>query len=93
MKLKYIVMDKADNCATAIADIEKGEDIDYNGVTLKIKQAVALGHKFALKEIKKGDLVKKYGQIIGIATEHINKGEWIHTHNIMSHYLKEALNR
>ena len=93
MKSKYIVMDRDDNCATAIVDIEKDEEIDYYGEKLKIKQVVALGHKFALKEIKRGDSVKKYGQIIGVATEHINKGEWIHTHNIISHYLKEVLNK
>ncbi|TFG19808.1 MAG: altronate hydrolase [Promethearchaeota archaeon] len=86
-------MDKADNCATAIDDIDKGEEIDYSSEKLKIKQPIALGHKFALIDIKVGNYIKKYGQIIGVATENINKGEWIHTHNIISHYLKEVLNQ
>ena len=92
MKSKYIVMDKTDNCATALVAIEKGEEVEYGDEKFRIKQEVALGHKFALNNIKVGDLVKKYGQIIGIATNNIQKGEWIHTHNIMSHYLKEVLN-
>lgn len=93
MKLKYIVMDKADNCATVLEDIEKGEEIEYNNEKFKIKQNIALGHKFALMDIKAENYIKKYGQIIGIATENIRKGEWIHTHNIISHYLKEVLNQ
>ena len=91
MKPKYIVMDKTDNCATALEDIEKGKEIEYNDEKFKLKQDVTLGHKFALMDIKAGNYIKKYGQIIGIATETIHKGEWIHTHNIISHYLKEVL--
>ena len=53
---------------------------------------IALGHKFALDDIKEGDYVIKYGQKIGIATSNILQGEWIHTHNIISSYLKEVLN-
>jgi altronate dehydratase len=50
-----------------------------------------LGHKIALTDIKKGGLVKKYGQAIGFATEDIKKGDWIHIHNLTSKYLKEVL--
>jgi len=86
-------MNKIDNCATALEGIEKGEEIDYSDIKIKIKQEIPLGHKFALIDIKKGSEIRKYGQIIGIATQIIFKGEWIHTHNIISHYLKEVLNQ
>ena len=33
--------------------------------------------------------IKKYGEIIGVATNDINMGDWIHTHNIKSYYLEE----
>ena len=92
MKNKYIVMNKDDNCATALLDINKDEVIEYDNMNIKIIHSITLGHKFALIDIKAGDLVKKYGQTIGIATEDIQKGDWIHTHNIMSQYLKEVLN-
>jgi altronate dehydratase len=91
MKPKYIVMNKTDNCATALEDIKKGEEIEYSSNKFKIKQAIPLGHKFALIDIRSGNEIRKYGQIIGIATQNIYKGEWIHTHNIISHYLKEVL--
>ena len=56
---------------------------------IKILQNIPLGHKFALLDIKKGAYIKKYGEIIGVATSDINMGDWIHTHNIKSYYLEE----
>ena len=92
MKTKYIVMNEIDNCATALVDINKDEEFHISGNNITINEKIPLGHKFALSDIKAGELVKKYGQTIGIATEDIQKGDWIHTHNIMSQYLKEVLN-
>ena len=40
------------------------------------------GHKYAVRPIKKGDKVIKYGQVIGIATEDIGVGEHVHSHNM-----------
>ncbi|MHA2288698.1 MAG: SAF domain-containing protein [Promethearchaeota archaeon] len=35
----------------------------------------------------------KYGESIGIATKNINRGDWIHTHNLTSQYLIEVLKK
>jgi len=86
-----IIMDPDDNCVTALEDISKGSQIQIRESSIIISQNISLGHKIALEDIKKGDLVKKYGQVIGIATEDIKKGDWIHTHNLTSQYLKEVL--
>ena len=40
------------------------------------------GHKIAYKKIKKGEDVIKYGYPIGYATEDIEKGEGVHSHNM-----------
>lgn len=40
------------------------------------------GHKYALKDINKGENIIKYGSPIGYATTDIKKGEHIHTHNM-----------
>ena len=87
----FIIMNLDDNCVTALGDISKGSQIQIKESSIIIKQNISLGHKIALEDIKKGDLVKKYGHPIGIATENINKGDWIHTHNLTSQYLKEVL--
>ncbi len=89
MKKNYIIMHSDDNCATSLEDISKDAEIKINGgLNIKINQKIPFGHKFALKTINKGELIRKYGQIIGIATEDIKIGDWIHTHNIKSHYLE-----
>ncbi len=40
------------------------------------------GHKYAIRDIVKGEQIIKYGQPIGHATENINAGEHVHTHNV-----------
>ena len=93
MKKRFIVMNSEDNCATSLEDILKDEEIEIKeGKNMKINHNIPLGHKFALNDIKSGELVKKYGQIIGIVIEDIKKGDWIHTHNIKSHYLERVAN-
>ena len=39
------------------------------------------GHKYALRDIKEGENIIKYGNPIGHATCDIKKGEHVHTHN------------
>ena len=58
---------------------------DNVGVTLAGKGDIPAGHKFALRDIKKGEYIIKYGEIIGRATKDVKKGEWVHTHNVKSH--------
>lgn len=58
---------------------------DNVGVSLAGTEDIPSGHKFALKDIKKGEYVIKYGEIIGKASADIKKGEWVHTHNVKSH--------
>ena len=40
------------------------------------------GHKYALRDIKCGENIIKYGNPIGHATADIKKGEHVHTHNV-----------
>ena len=47
-----------------------------------VKVSLTDGHKYAVKEIKKGEQVIKYGFPIGIATENIRAGEKVHVHNL-----------
>jgi altronate hydrolase len=39
------------------------------------------GHKVAIRAHATGEPIRRYGQIIGFATEAISPGEWVHTHN------------
>lgn len=48
------------------------------------------GHKYADRDIKKGENIIKYGFPIGHATEDIKKDEHVHTHNVKTN-LKDNL--
>ena len=39
------------------------------------------GHKVAIRQHAKGEPIRRYGQIIGFATDAIEPGAWVHTHN------------
>lgn len=59
---------------------------DNVGINLDTNNTlVPYGHKVALKDLKQGEYVIKYGHIIGKATCDIKKGEWVHSHNLASH--------
>lgn len=63
---------------------------DNVGVSLDGDVTVPAGHKYALRDIREGEAIIKYGEIIGRATKNISKGEWVHTHNLKSHLDEET---
>lgn len=82
-----IVLNERDNVATALCEIRSGERISVrNGEEREIEviQDIPFGHKFAIREIQKGEHIIKYGEIIGRALADIRKGEHVHVHNIES---------
>jgi altronate hydrolase len=70
-----------DNVAVAVDPLEAGYTFVLDGHR-EAGTAVPAGHKIALAPIAEGDVVVKYGFPIGRATARIEKGEWIHSHNL-----------
>ena len=73
-----IRLDPADNVVTATRTLEAGTAVD-DVVTTAI---IPRNHKLASREIKAGEAVRKYAQVIGYATEVIVAGGHVHTHNV-----------
>ena len=79
-----------DNVATIFANgITDGTIIEVrdkkgNSENVKVIGDVPYGHKIALKDIKKDEIITKYGEEIGIATADIKVGEYVHVHNLDS---------
>jgi altronate hydrolase len=71
-----------DNTAVAAKPLAAGLEIQHNGHTLKLSKHIGLGHKVALCDIKKGEAIYKYGQIIGFAKAEIAAGSHVHVHNV-----------
>lgn len=81
---KILKIEDKDNVATCLQAIKKGDVIEVNGENITVNEDIGRFHKIAIKDLKKGDLVYKYGQIIGDMTQDAKKGDFIHTHNVES---------
>ena len=68
-----------DNVIVARVEILPGTHIHEENIKTIVH--IPRGHKIATSLISKGDVVRKYNQIIGFATENINEGDHVHTHN------------
>ena len=82
-----IVLNKSDTVAVVLVDVEKGTDIRLFGAvtgTVTAAEPIEFGHKVALTNHQKSDGIRKYGEIIGNASRNIEKGSWVHIHNLES---------
>lgn len=75
-----ILLNPCDDVAVARQKIGRGDSIGQ-GAILAL-QPIPRGHKVAIRAIPAGTEVRKFGQVIGIATQPIGAGEHIHTHNL-----------
>ncbi|MDR6103718.1 galactarate dehydratase [Agrobacterium larrymoorei] len=75
-----ILLNTKDNVAVARRPIPKEADIGRGD--LKALDLIGRGHKVALKPIRSGEEVIKYGQVIGVATQDIEAGRHVHLHNL-----------
>ena len=91
MELKLALkVDDQDNVATIFANgITDGTQVEVrdkkgNSEIITVHGDVPYGHKIAVRDIRKGELIIKYGEEIGIATHDIRRGEYVHIHNLDS---------
>src|SRR4051794_1781812 len=80
-----------DNVATMLDDAAAGTTVSVLGADLEDQiltaaEAISLGHKVALRDLAKGDAVFKFGVQIGHATRPIQRGQWVHLHNLASDF-------
>ena len=76
-----------DNIAVATRELAVGSTVDIDGTAIELKSRVDVGHKFAVRPIRSGERILKYGAPIGSATTDIAAGEYIHIHNLRSDYM------
>ena len=81
--IKAIIINSKDNVATASKTLKKNQKYDLHGNVIMVKGDINPGFKIALENIKKGNLVIKYGEIIGKAIKNIEEGELVHSHNLV----------
>jgi altronate hydrolase len=71
-----------DDVAVALRDLAAGERVEVEGIATDLADAIPRGHKFALRSRLAGEPIRKYGQVIGLATVSIARGAHVHTHNL-----------
>jgi altronate hydrolase len=80
-KPNSMIINEKDSVAVAFRQIEAGENLDACE-NIKIDEDIPMAHKIAVKQIDNGEAVFKYGHPIGVATEKILPGGWVHIHNL-----------
>jgi len=83
------VISSDDNVANLVGSGKEGQMVtcvveDQLETTVRLTESIPANHKFALRDISKGDLIIKYGQPIGTASRDIGKGQHVHVHNVES---------
>lgn len=81
---KILKIDDKDNVVTCLVPIKKGDLITVDGEQMEVNDNIKRYHKIAIKDLNQGDVVYKYGQIIGTMTQNAKKGDYIHVHNLES---------
>lgn len=86
-----ILIETEDNVVTTLEDVKKGKKVMAIGLNIEViaKEDIKSGHKIAIKNLNKGDIVVKYGKKVGIVLTNILEGELVHIHNIRSDRGKE----
>jgi altronate hydrolase len=77
-----VLLAPGDDVAIAKEMLAPGTLLVTAGVQVRVLQAVPPGHKVALRSVPDGAPIHRYGQIIGFASEAIEAGAHVHSHNL-----------
>ena len=80
----YVHASEKDNLVTCVRELKAGEHVLVDGREIEVKEDIPKFHKLAVAEIRRGEAVYKYGEVMGVASRDIHVGEWAHIHNIDS---------
>jgi altronate dehydratase small subunit len=89
-----LVIHPEDDVAVVLRDVRCGESLRVRRagslVGVAARHDIPLGHKVALRLLRKGDAVRKYGECIGVTTVDIEPGSHVHVHNMTSRRARTA---
>jgi (2R)-sulfolactate sulfo-lyase subunit alpha len=89
MMIDFVVHDEGDSVGVIVVEgVKSGDELtgwvmdQDTDITFKAASDIPIGHKLAIKPLKAGDTVIKYGTDIGKVVSDIGLGEHAHVHNI-----------
>jgi len=87
--IHFVVHEDGDSVGTVVVEgVKKGAKLSGwimeqdKMMSLSTRSEIPIGHKVALKDLKKDDTVIKYGVDIGRVVSPIKAGEHLHVHNV-----------
>lgn len=84
----HVMLHPDDTVVTALDQMDQGDrltvTLDGAPVSVTVTGPIAYAHKVAVREMAPGDPVTKYGEVIGVASQPIRPGDWVHVHNVDS---------
>lgn len=75
-----IRLNPLDNVLIARQALPAGLSLEADAIT--VRQAIPSGHKVATQHLEPGQPLRRYGQIIGFASQVIEAGDHVHVHNV-----------
>jgi altronate hydrolase len=77
---RVLVLNPADDVAIALDDVAAGDT--PQGMDVAARADIPTGHKIARRAVEEGGLVRRYGQVIGRASQGVAAGDHVHVHNL-----------
>ena len=86
--INAILIHFRDDVATVIAELREGDRAVFfkneGIIQVPVVGTIPQYHKLAIRDIKKAEPLRKYGETIGKATQDIPIGSHVHEHNLVS---------
>ena len=79
---RAILLRAEDDVAIAKRELAAGSVLEDGPARIEVRADIKPGHKVARHAVRAGEPVRRYGQVIGFATQDIAVGDHVHTHNL-----------
>src|SRR6185437_1395676 len=77
-----ILLHPRDNVAIARVPLTPDQRLEVSGKPISTREPIPAGHKLAIRPIRSGEAVYRYGNVIGFATAPIEPGFHVHVQNL-----------
>ena len=88
--IEAVMLNPGDNIGVALVNLKPRTEVKIYGreVWVTLAEPIPYQHKFSVKPIDSGKEIIKDGVVIGKATQDIERGQHVHTHNMTGLRLK-----
>src|SRR5262245_54629390 len=77
-----ILLHSADDVIIAKENLAPDAAVRATDTRVQLRESIRAGHKIARRFLGAGSPVRRYGQVIGYATQDIQPGALVHVHNL-----------